>query len=161
MNKKKNEIIKMFFSFLPHREVTKQANLHDKTHHQSLPSLNAPRKKPNFSCCNWSNSSLCIWLKVNTTQHWWEKDHKWEKWDVMSAAMGTNHHGEQPKQLNAWLKWANQWNELPGEEPHWLRVFHMIQGDLNMALATKQSFDLHFNHTLKSLFCYTYLLFIV
>ncbi|XP_056889674.1 ras and EF-hand domain-containing protein homolog [Takifugu flavidus] len=34
------------------REVTKQSALHDKDRCQSLPSLNAPKNKPNFSCCN-------------------------------------------------------------------------------------------------------------
>ncbi|XP_038560651.1 LOW QUALITY PROTEIN: ras and EF-hand domain-containing protein [Micropterus salmoides] len=33
------------------RQVTKQATF-DKKHHLSLPNLDAPRKKPNFSCCN-------------------------------------------------------------------------------------------------------------
>lgn len=39
------------------REVTKQSTLNDKGRCQSLPSLNAPKNKPNFSCCNWSNSA--------------------------------------------------------------------------------------------------------
>uniref|UniRef100_H3CKH3 RAS and EF-hand domain containing n=1 Tax=Tetraodon nigroviridis TaxID=99883 RepID=H3CKH3_TETNG len=34
------------------REVTKQTALSDKGRCQSLPSLNAPKNKPNFSCCN-------------------------------------------------------------------------------------------------------------
>ncbi|XP_054467499.1 ras and EF-hand domain-containing protein homolog [Anoplopoma fimbria] len=34
------------------RQVTKQAAFDDKSHYQSLPNLDAPRKKPNFSCCN-------------------------------------------------------------------------------------------------------------
>lgn len=34
------------------REVTRQALFTEKPQHQSLPSLSAPRKKPNFSCCN-------------------------------------------------------------------------------------------------------------
>ncbi|XP_070820690.1 ras and EF-hand domain-containing protein [Chaetodon trifascialis] len=34
------------------RQVTKQDTFDEKTHYQSLPSLDAPRKKPNFSCCN-------------------------------------------------------------------------------------------------------------
>lgn len=33
------------------RQVTKQAAFNDKSHYQSLPNLDAPRKKPNFSCC--------------------------------------------------------------------------------------------------------------
>lgn len=39
------------------REVTKQTALNDKDRCQSLPSLNAPKNKPNFSCCNWTNST--------------------------------------------------------------------------------------------------------
>lgn len=39
------------------REVTKQSALQDKGRCQSLPSLNAPKNKPNFSCCNWSKST--------------------------------------------------------------------------------------------------------
>ncbi|XP_041854216.1 ras and EF-hand domain-containing protein homolog [Melanotaenia boesemani] len=34
------------------RQVTKYATFEEKSHHQSLPSLNAPRNKPQFSCCN-------------------------------------------------------------------------------------------------------------
>ncbi|KAE8292083.1 Ras and EF-hand domain-containing protein [Larimichthys crocea] len=34
------------------RQVTKKATFDDKSHYQSLPSLDAPRNKPNFSCCN-------------------------------------------------------------------------------------------------------------
>ncbi|KAM7017819.1 ras and EF-hand domain-containing protein [Tautogolabrus adspersus] len=34
------------------RQVIKQATFDDKGHYQKLPSLDAPRKKPNFSCCN-------------------------------------------------------------------------------------------------------------
>lgn len=34
------------------REVTRKALFTEKPQHQSLPSLSAPRKKPNFSCCN-------------------------------------------------------------------------------------------------------------
>ncbi|XP_042344748.1 ras and EF-hand domain-containing protein isoform X2 [Plectropomus leopardus] len=34
------------------RQVTKQAAFDEKSHHQSLPNLDAPRKKPNFSCCS-------------------------------------------------------------------------------------------------------------
>ncbi|XP_034090682.1 ras and EF-hand domain-containing protein-like isoform X1 [Gymnodraco acuticeps] len=33
------------------RQVTKQAAFDDKDQYQSLPKLDAPRKKPNFSCC--------------------------------------------------------------------------------------------------------------
>ncbi|XP_069379690.1 ras and EF-hand domain-containing protein homolog isoform X2 [Paralichthys olivaceus] len=33
------------------RQVKEQAALNNKSHYQSLPSLDAPRKKPNFSCC--------------------------------------------------------------------------------------------------------------
>ncbi|XP_054630884.1 ras and EF-hand domain-containing protein isoform X2 [Dunckerocampus dactyliophorus] len=33
------------------REVTKHATFDEKCHYQSLPDLDAPRKKPNFSCC--------------------------------------------------------------------------------------------------------------
>ncbi|XP_034450708.1 ras and EF-hand domain-containing protein homolog isoform X1 [Hippoglossus hippoglossus] len=33
------------------RQVKEQASLNRKSHYQSLPSLDAPRKKPNFSCC--------------------------------------------------------------------------------------------------------------
>ncbi|XP_031165053.1 ras and EF-hand domain-containing protein isoform X1 [Sander lucioperca] len=33
------------------RQVTKQAAFDEKSHYQSLPNLEAPRKKPNFSCC--------------------------------------------------------------------------------------------------------------
>ncbi|XP_034396442.1 ras and EF-hand domain-containing protein [Cyclopterus lumpus] len=33
------------------RQVTKQAAFDDKSHYQSLPKLDAPRNKPNFSCC--------------------------------------------------------------------------------------------------------------
>ncbi|XP_033181268.1 ras and EF-hand domain-containing protein isoform X3 [Mastacembelus armatus] len=33
------------------RQVKKQAAFNDKNHNQSLPSLDAPRNKPNFSCC--------------------------------------------------------------------------------------------------------------
>ncbi|XP_068422347.1 ras and EF-hand domain-containing protein isoform X2 [Clinocottus analis] len=33
------------------RQVTKQAAFDDKSHYQSLPKLDAPGKKPNFSCC--------------------------------------------------------------------------------------------------------------
>ncbi|XP_059193477.1 ras and EF-hand domain-containing protein homolog [Centropristis striata] len=33
------------------RQVTKQATFDEKSHYQSLPNLDAPRKKPNFSCC--------------------------------------------------------------------------------------------------------------
>ncbi|XP_058492964.1 ras and EF-hand domain-containing protein homolog isoform X1 [Solea solea] len=33
------------------RQVKQYAALNQKSHHQSLPSLDAPRKKPNFSCC--------------------------------------------------------------------------------------------------------------
>ncbi|KAM7392039.1 hypothetical protein PAMP_022682 [Pampus punctatissimus] len=33
------------------RQVTKQASFDDKSHYQSLPNLDAPRKKANFSCC--------------------------------------------------------------------------------------------------------------
>lgn len=40
-----------FHSF--RREVTKQALFTEKPSFQSLPRLNAPRNKPNFSCCNW------------------------------------------------------------------------------------------------------------
>uniref|UniRef100_A0A3Q2Z9T6 RAS and EF-hand domain containing n=1 Tax=Hippocampus comes TaxID=109280 RepID=A0A3Q2Z9T6_HIPCM len=34
------------------RELTKHAKLDQTAHYQSLPNLDAPRKKPNFSCCN-------------------------------------------------------------------------------------------------------------
>ncbi|KAK5871095.1 hypothetical protein PBY51_003995 [Eleginops maclovinus] len=33
------------------RQVTKQAAFDEKDHYQSLPKLDAPRKKPNFACC--------------------------------------------------------------------------------------------------------------
>ncbi|XP_053277437.1 ras and EF-hand domain-containing protein isoform X2 [Pleuronectes platessa] len=33
------------------RQVKEQSTLNRKSHYQSLPSLDAPRKKPNFSCC--------------------------------------------------------------------------------------------------------------
>uniref|UniRef100_A0A8P4KCM1 RAS and EF-hand domain containing n=1 Tax=Dicentrarchus labrax TaxID=13489 RepID=A0A8P4KCM1_DICLA len=33
------------------RQVRKQATFNEKSHYHSLPSLDAPRKKPNFSCC--------------------------------------------------------------------------------------------------------------
>ncbi|XP_068559004.1 ras and EF-hand domain-containing protein isoform X2 [Cebidichthys violaceus] len=33
------------------RQVTKQAAFDEKSNYQSLPNLDAPRKKPNFSCC--------------------------------------------------------------------------------------------------------------
>ncbi|KAI3372793.1 hypothetical protein L3Q82_023252 [Scortum barcoo] len=33
------------------RQVTKQAKFEEKSHYQSLPSLDAPRKKPNVLCC--------------------------------------------------------------------------------------------------------------
>ncbi|XP_067378185.1 ras and EF-hand domain-containing protein [Channa argus] len=33
------------------RQVTKHATFDEKSRHQSLPSLDAPRNKPNFSCC--------------------------------------------------------------------------------------------------------------
>ncbi|TDH12898.1 hypothetical protein EPR50_G00051410 [Perca flavescens] len=33
------------------RQVTKQVAFDEKSHYQSLPNLDAPRKKPNFSCC--------------------------------------------------------------------------------------------------------------
>ncbi|XP_070760986.1 ras and EF-hand domain-containing protein homolog [Enoplosus armatus] len=33
------------------RQVTKQAAFDEKSHYQSLPDLDAPRRKPNFSCC--------------------------------------------------------------------------------------------------------------
>ncbi|XP_061757294.1 ras and EF-hand domain-containing protein [Nerophis ophidion] len=33
------------------REVTKHATFDEKCHYRSLPNLDAPRKKPNFSCC--------------------------------------------------------------------------------------------------------------
>ncbi|KAF1389244.1 hypothetical protein PFLUV_G00071430 [Perca fluviatilis] len=33
------------------RQVTKQAAFDEKSHYQSLPNLDAPRKKPNLSCC--------------------------------------------------------------------------------------------------------------
>lgn len=55
-------------SFHPsHREVTRQALFTEKPQHQSLPSLSAPKKKPNFSCCNWCkpyHSHCC--LEANT-----------------------------------------------------------------------------------------------
>nr|XP_057926250.1 ras and EF-hand domain-containing protein homolog [Doryrhamphus excisus] len=34
------------------REVTKHSTFDEKCHYRSLPDLDAPRKKPNFSCCN-------------------------------------------------------------------------------------------------------------
>lgn len=54
-------------SFHPfRREVTRKALFTEKPQHQSLPSLSAPRKKPNFSCCNWLKSCHChFWLEVN------------------------------------------------------------------------------------------------
>lgn len=50
-----NKQIDFFFSSFHsfHREVTKQALFTEKPSFQSLPRLNAPRNKPNFSCCNW------------------------------------------------------------------------------------------------------------
>lgn len=55
-------------SFHPsHREVTRQALFTEKPQHQSLPSLSAPRKKPNFSCCNWCKPCHShFWLEANT-----------------------------------------------------------------------------------------------
>lgn len=55
--------------FTPHRQVRKHAAFDEKSRYQSLPSLNAPRNKPNFSCCTWSNSpelDVHVWLNVNS-----------------------------------------------------------------------------------------------
>lgn len=62
------------------REVTKQTTLNDKGRCQSLPSLNAPKNKPNFTCCNWSNSAypdLHCWLHEDRRE---QEDYRGRRW---------------------------------------------------------------------------------
>lgn len=88
-------------SFHPfHREVTRKALFTEKPQHQSLPSLSAPRKKPNFSCCNWLKACHShFWLEENARLER-EYDRTVAKYsDIVSAATGTNHPFQYLKQL--------------------------------------------------------------
>lgn len=59
-----------YLFFASGRLVIKQATFEEK-HYQSLTSLNAPKNKPKFSCCTWSNSpelNLLICFNVKNTR---------------------------------------------------------------------------------------------
>lgn len=60
----------VLFVASPHRQVRKHHTSADITRPLSLPSLDAPRKKPNFSCCTWGGDGDGLLIQHYATELW-------------------------------------------------------------------------------------------
>lgn len=116
-------------SFHPfHREVTKQALFSVKPSFQSLPRLNAPRNKPNFSCCNWVQHRMGDTMRPAA--------HLPKGGGILLAAMGTNHVfiSQHRKRL------MDCWKQTSGLNSQFHHVYTMFHAALQPLLSTGSTF---------------------